>query len=297
MVTDIEQLPVLGVGASLSLSAQPDPVELAKKAGGPQFVEYAGRVDPDVILDEVSRIREAGVPVLFHPSYINFCGSYENSSIWLETTAEHIEAVGSAWFAQDCAYCFWQSDYGYSTQLGYFVPPIFNQASLETSIARVKEVQQKVPAPIAIEPPPMTHIIGTMPMFEFFGELSRATGCALLLDMGHLVSYEMAGGRHLEDELDYLPLESVVEVHVAGGKLREADAGPIYIDAHEKPILAETWEMFERMLPLLPGVRAVCFECEGVDEQTVMSTLQKIREQVNTLSSSKALVEHIRDVA
>lgn len=294
MSAEIAQLPVLGVGASLSLSAEPDPVVLVRREGGPQFIEYAGRVDPGLIIDEVSRIREAGAPVLYHPSYINFCGSFPNSDEWLQTTVKHIEAVGSAWFAQDCAYCFWGEDYGYSTQLGYFVPPIFNQASLQLAIKRVEEVRAIINTPVAVEPPPMTFIVGDMPLFEFFGELVRATGCAVLLDMGHLVSYEMASDKKIKDELSLLPLDHVVEVHVAGGRLRQGEQGPVYIDAHEKAILDETWAMFETMLPELPEVRAVCFECEGVDEDTVMNTLDRVRQTVVGSSASEQLVEYIR---
>ncbi len=64
MTNIIQQLPVLGLGASLSLSAQPDPVKLVQARGGPGFVEYAGLVDVDQVIDEVNRIREAGAPVL-----------------------------------------------------------------------------------------------------------------------------------------------------------------------------------------------------------------------------------------
>jgi len=45
MSTHIDKLPTLGVGASLSLSSDPDPVTLVKKKGGPSFVEYAGLAD------------------------------------------------------------------------------------------------------------------------------------------------------------------------------------------------------------------------------------------------------------
>ena len=83
MSNHLEQLPTLGVGASLSLSSQPDPVSLVRAKGGPSFVEYSGLVDVDEVIDEVEKIRAAGAPVLFHPSYINFCGSYQNSKIWL----------------------------------------------------------------------------------------------------------------------------------------------------------------------------------------------------------------------
>ena len=195
----IEQLPTSGVGASLSLSSKSDPVALVNSVGGPSFVEYAGLVDVDAVIEEVEPARATGALVLFHPLYINFCGSFVNLSRWLEGTARHIKAVNSPWFAQDCAYCFWQEGAGYSSQLGYFIPPIFNQASLDMAIKRVREVQAVMPIPVAIEPPLVAFVAGTILLFKFFGDLARATDCAILLDMGHLVSYEMASGKKVRD--------------------------------------------------------------------------------------------------
>jgi len=290
MSTIFEELPALGVGASLSLSSDPDPVSLVRAKGGPSFVEYSGLIDVDEVIDEVEKIRAAGASILFHPSYINFCGSYPNSDAWLEATAKHIDAVASPWFAQDCAYCFWEEGPGYSTQLGYFIPPIFNQNSLSLAVERVKEVQAKVPVPVAIEPPPVVFIAGSMPLFSFFGSLSKQTDSAILLDMGHLVSYEMASGRKVLDAIDELPCERVVEVHIAGGRLNEGETGPIYVDAHECAIVEQTWQMFEAMLPLLPNVKAVCYECEGVNESSVLSTLKRLRKIVRGKSICKSLV-------
>ncbi len=293
----LDQLPTLGVGASLSLSSSPDPVKLVQTKNGPSFVEYAGLVDVDEVINEVERIHAAGAPVLYHPSYINFCGSFTNSTSWLEATAKHIETVDSAWFAQDLAYCFWQEGHSYSTQLGYFIPPIFNQASLELAIERVREVQAIVPVTVAIEPPPMCFIAGNLDLFSFFGRIAEETNCAILLDMGHLVSYEMASGKYIEEQLDKLPKERVVEVHIAGGKVKQGEQGPIYVDAHECEIVNETWRMFEKMLPVLPNVKAVCFECENVNEHRVLDTLQRIRHIVRQKSASNKLVERLRVAA
>lgn len=290
MINHLEELPTLGVGASLSLSSEPDPVSLVRAKGGPSFVEYSGLVDVDAVIDEVEKIRAAGAPVLFHPSYINFCGSYPNSNAWLAATSKHLEGVGSSWFAQDVAYCFWEEGPGYSTQLGYFIPLIFNQRSLELAVERVKEVQAKVSVPVAIEPPPVTFITGSMPLFSFFGSLANQTDCAILLDMGHLVSYEMASGRSVLEAIDELPVERVIEVHIAGGRLKEGHAEPIYVDAHECEIVDQTWQMLEDMLPRLPNVKAVCYECEGVNESSVLATLKRIRKIVREKSSSEALV-------
>lgn len=289
MSASLDALPTLGIGVSLSLSAEPDPVALVQQANGPRFVEYAGLVDVARVLPEVQRVRAAGATVLFHPSYINFCGSFANRPAWLAATAQHIAAVGSPWFAQDCAYCFWGDAPGYSSQLGYFIPPILNDASLQLAIERVREVQAQVPVPVAIEPPPMSFVVGHMPLFTFFGELARATGCALLLDMGHLVSYEMASGRRVLDAIDALPVERVIEVHIAGGKLKQAQDGPIYIDAHEAAILDVTWQMLETLLPRLPNIKALCYECEGVAADTVMDTLARLHRLVQSHSACTAL--------
>ena len=295
MNSSIDNLPTLGIGASLSLSSDPDPVSLVSVKGGPAFVEYSGLADVDQVIEEVTKIKAAGASILFHPSYINFCGSYPNSNAWLEATSKHIETVESPWFAQDVAYCFWEEGPGYSTSLGYFIPPTFNHASLKLAVERVKEVQQKVNVPVAVEPPPVAFITGTMPLFTFFGSLAKQTDCAILLDMGHLVSYEMASGRSVLDEIDNLPCERVVEVHIAGGRLKESNNedsnNPIYVDAHECEIVEQTWQMFEAMLPLLPNVKAVCYECEGVNESTVLTTLERIRKIVREKSSCALLIE------
>lgn len=286
----LKNLPILGVGASLSLSSRPDPLKLVQTQGGADFVEYAGLIDVEHLMQDVKRLRDANIPLLYHPSYLNFCGSFPNHAIWLETTAKHVAAVDSPWFAQDCAYCFWSQSAGYSSQFGYFMPPVFNQASLEYAIERVQEVQAAVPVPVAIEPPPLTFVTGKMPLFHFFGELARRSGCALLLDMGHLVSYEMASGKKVCDALDELPVEQVIELHVAGGCLKQTDNQPVYVDAHECSIVEETWAMFESLLPHLPNVKAVCYECEGVEEQTVLSTLKRLRETVKQHSISQDLL-------
>jgi uncharacterized protein (UPF0276 family) len=293
MSGSIEALPVLGVGASLSLEAKPDPVSLVRSRGGPSFVEYAGRLDFDEVRGDVMRVREAGAPVLFHPSYINFCGSFANSQAWLEESARHIASVQSPWFAQDCAYCFVGKDQGYSSELGYFVPPILNRASLERAVERVREVQRVVPVPVAIEPPPMCFTLGRMPLLTFFGELAERTDCALLLDIGHLYSYEVASGKSVLEELSALPVERVIEVHVAGGRIEQSDGKNVYVDAHERDVLPEVWTLLTTLLPRLPAVRALCFECEGLSEARVLGTLSRLRELAVAHSAHAALVQKV----
>ncbi|HCH63379.1 MAG TPA: hypothetical protein DFR83_11275, partial [Deltaproteobacteria bacterium] len=92
-----KDLPVLGVGASLSFGVEPDPIALARAVGGPDFIEYAGAVEPSPILPAVQNLHRMGVPVLYHPSCLNLCGPWPNPPSWLDAVDRHVQAVSSAW--------------------------------------------------------------------------------------------------------------------------------------------------------------------------------------------------------
>ena len=209
----ISSLPELGVGASLSFGIPPEPVELAQKDRGPDFIEYAGAVEVGRYSKDIDILHKKNIPTLFHPSCLNLCGPWKNPTSWLEQIQHHVEYVKSPWLAQDVAVCF-VDDPGYSIQLGYFVPPILTRESLEEAVERVLEVRSKILTPLLLEPPPSTWKIGEMSMTEWLSELVQRTQCGMLLDVGHLYAHCLIEQRDLLGEI---PWELVVEVHVAGG--------------------------------------------------------------------------------
>ena len=292
-------LPVLGLGVSLSLADKPSPLSLyhnTTQSVRPQFVEYAGQCDVSFEKAALLDLQQVNVPLLFHPAFINFCGSQANSSDWLETANQHIQHIQSPWFAQDCAYCFFSEQQGYASQMGYFIAPIMNQASLALAVERVQEVQHSIHTPVLVEPPPVSFVVGNLSVFEFFGAIAEQADCGLLLDMGHLVSYEMATGVSVFEGIDQLPTQRVIELHIAGGRLIKPEQ-PIYIDAHESAVLDETWQMLDKMLPHLPHLKAVCFECEGVEESLVFETLGIIRDKIIRYSANSELINKVQEQA
>ena len=134
-----------------------------------------------------------------------------------------------------------------------------------------------------------------MPLLTFFARLAREADCAILLDAGHLVSYELATGRSLADEMEGFPVERVVELHVAGGRIEAAAGKRVYVDAHDRPILDETWAMARFLVERLPALRAVCFECEGRVEADVKPVLARLRRLVVEHGVCTALVRKVRE--
>jgi uncharacterized protein (UPF0276 family) len=284
-------LPTLGVGASLSFGVEPDPVALARAEGGPDFIEYAGAVQSALYRSSVDGLHRLGVPVLYHPSCLNLCGPWPNPRPWLDEVDAHVRAVGSPWLAQDVAVCFVGDTPGYSIQLGYFLGPVLTRASLDEAVRRVTEVRRAVAAPLLLEPPPALFRAGTLPMMAWLSELAERTDCGLLLDAGHVYSHALVEGA---DPLEGLDLDRVVEVHVAGGLIRERGGRRHYVDAHELPIQPEVMEVFRRILAGASELRAVCVECEGAAAAQVLPVLAEVRQAVALSAASPSLRAQVR---
>jgi uncharacterized protein (UPF0276 family) len=291
--TLVDDLPVLGVGASLSFGVQPDPVALAEHPRGPSFIEYAGAVQHTFLAGPMNALKKLGVPLLYHPSCLNLCGPWRNPASWLDAVDAHVKAAGSPWLAQDVAVCFATDTPGYSIQLGYFVPPILTERTLTQAVERVSEVQERVQAPLLLEPAPVTFVAGDMDIFTWLGGLAERTDSGLLLDAGHVVSHQLARGAALDEGLDVLDLDRVIEMHIAGGVI-EVDEGTgrqVYLDAHDLPILPETWQVARTLLERCTNLRAVCVECEGTLAGAVLPMLEQCRQRVEAITANPALRE------
>ena len=286
---DASALPTLGVGASLSFGASPDPVALASAPGGPSFIEYAGAVQHTWMERPLAALRKRGVPVLYHPSCLNLCGPWPNPRPWLDAVNAHVAAVGSPWLAQDVSVCFVGDEPGYSIQLGYFMAPILSPESLDEAVDRVLEVRAAVAAPLLLEPAPVSFQVGELDVFTWLSALAERTGSGLLLDAGHVLSHQLALQRGLTEGLDSLDMSRVIELHIAGGTLDHAAGRAYYSDSHDLPPLPEVWALAQHLLGLPPTLRAVCLAREGAAASPVIPALRRTRERVALSAASPSL--------
>ena len=85
----------------------------------------------------------------------------------------------------------------------------------------------------------------TIPEVEFLAEVSRRTGCGLLLDVNNVFVSATNNGTDPRSYLDAFPLDRVKEIHL-GGHARETDdaGGALLIDAHGSPVMDEVWTLY-----------------------------------------------------
>ncbi len=89
----------------------------------------------------------------------------------------------------------------------------------------------------------------TIPEVDFLAEISRRTGCGLLLDINNVF---VSARNHATAPLAYLekfPLDRVNEIHLGGHHEDIDDAGaPLLIDDHGSPVAEAVWTLYQHVV-------------------------------------------------
>lgn len=119
--------------------------------------------------------------------------------------------------------------------------------------------------------------------WQFLTEMSRRTGCYLLLDVNNI---HVSARNHGFDPLDYLtgiPADRVRQVHLAGHT-----PGEIVIDTHDRPVCDAVWALFARAMALL-GPVAVMIERD--DAIPPLAELLAELDQARSIAAATARLE------
>jgi uncharacterized protein len=135
--------------------------------------------------------------------------------------------------------------------LNDLLPLPYTQRTLARVAEHIDEVQATLGRQILLENP-STYICfsqSTIAEVDFLTELSKRTGCSLLLDINNVfVSAKNHGARALP-YLASFPLDRVKEIHLGGHDEETDDVGaPLLIDTHGSPIAEAVWTLYAHVL-------------------------------------------------
>jgi uncharacterized protein (UPF0276 family) len=149
-------------------------------------------------------------------------------------------------FSEHLAWCRSGGEY-----FNDLLPVAYTRQSLARIVRNVDIVQESLGRRILIENPAtyLGFAASTFAETQFIGELVRASGCGLLLDVNNIIVSAINHGFDPVEYLDALPLHAVGEVHLAGHATRSDSTGaPICIDSHDGPVQAVTWSLYQTLL-------------------------------------------------
>jgi len=126
------------------------------------------------------------------------------------------------------------------------LPLPYTEEALQVVEHNVQRLQERIGRQVLVENPScyLTFAHSTLSEPEFLGELSRRTGCGLLLDVNNIVV--TAHNLRLDPGawLDGLPASAIGQYHLAGHAVNDADGVPILIDDHGTRVDAGVWNLF-----------------------------------------------------
>jgi uncharacterized protein (UPF0276 family) len=131
------------------------------------------------------------------------------------------------------------------------LPLPYTEESLRHVAARVREVQDFLEAPLALENPStyLEHTSSTMSEWDFVRELATEADCALLLDVNNVYVSAYNHGFSPATYLAAMPFDRVVQLHVGG----HTNHGTHIADTHGGPVVDPVWDL----------LREACSRCDA----------------------------------
>jgi uncharacterized protein (UPF0276 family) len=132
------------------------------------------------------------------------------------------------------------------------LPLPYTEEALHHVAGRVDRVQERLGRPILLENPSsyVAFRDSTMPEWEFLAELSRRTGCGILLDVNNVYVSARNHGFDPVRYLDGIPADRVGYVHLAGHQ----DRGTHLLDTHDHAVPGAVWDLHREALGRLGRV-------------------------------------------
>ena len=146
------------------------------------------------------------------------------------------DRVGALWVSDHIC---WTGVAGKNTH--DLMPVPYTEEALRHIAGRVREVQDFLGAPIALENPSsyVEFTSSTLSEWEFLAALAEEADCGILLDVNNVYVSAFNHGFDAREYLAAIPYDRVVQVHVAGHTRHDTHI----IDTHVGPVEDDVWAL------------------------------------------------------
>ena len=180
----------------------------------------------------------------------------------------------------------------WSRRRGAYVPDLLPFPRTAEALARIADnvgrMQDALGRTVLVENPALYLPLSghELPETGFLTELTRRTGCGLLLDVNNVAVSAHNLGYAPEAYLDALPEAAIGEIHLAG---HTAD-GDLLIDSHDAPVSDAVWRLYARLIARI-GPRPTLVERDA--NLPPFAALMAERERAHAILSPQAEPAHV----
>ena len=188
--------------------------------------------------DGLRRAREKW-PFATHGLCMSLGGVDPFDDAYMETLARFLKEIETPWHSDHL--CF---SIAHRAATHDLLPPPLNEESVKHFIARIREAQDRLPVPLAVENISyyLTPKGSDLDEGTFVDAIVRGADCKLMLDVNNVFVNAKNFGHDPRAVLAKMPLDRVVQIHVAGHFHEEPD---FIIDTHSEPVRDEVYELLD----------------------------------------------------
>ena len=231
-------LPDLGIGVGLRtvhfghvISKKP-PVDWFEILSE-NFMDTGGR--PLYILDQVAE----RYPIVLHGVSMSIGSTDPLNLEYLRKLKELAARTRAHWVSDHLC---WTGVMGRNSH--DLLPMPYTEEALRHTIARVREVSDRLERPLVLENPSsyVQFAASTLTEWEFLSRLAEAADCGLLLDVNNVYVSAFKHGFDPREYIAAIPADRVVQYHLAG----HTNKGTHILDTHNDHALPEVWELYRQ---------------------------------------------------
>jgi uncharacterized protein (UPF0276 family) len=221
-------------------------------AAHPEAIDYVELPFEQLRHTPQLRSLQETIPFVLHCASMSVAGFVPPADSTLDAIAREAERTRTPWIGEHLAFV---SADGISedggagvapTELTYTVCPQMSEETVERVARNLESLRPRFGAPLILENSPQYFPVpgSTMSMADFVAAVAERCDVGLLLDLTHFLITMLNTGGDARKEIDRLPLERVVEIHVSG--LSE-QSGVVW-DDHATPAPAAVFDLLGRVL-------------------------------------------------
>ena len=180
-------------------------------------------------------------PIITHGLNLSIGSSDEINYEYLRCLKKLLDEIDAPWWSDHL--CFSSIDNLYMQDL---LPVPFSKEAVKHIVERIRRVQDFIERPFLLENISFyMYMPGCeMPETEFITEILEKADCGLLLDVNNVIVNSINLKFDAEKFVQELPLERVLQIHVAGHKR----IGDYIIDTHGAPVIDPVFDLLDFVL-------------------------------------------------
>jgi len=222
------------------------------------FMVDGGR--PLAVLDQV----RANYPIALHGVSMSIGSADGIQPDYLKRLRALADRIEPMWVSDHLA---WTGIDGVNSH--DLLPIPYSQEALDVATRNVRQAQDALGRAMLIENPSsyVTFEDSVMSEWEFLAELSRRTGCYLLLDVNNIYVSASNHGFDAIAFLDGIPADRVRQIHLAG---HSDGRDGLLIDTHDHPVPDGVWSLYAAALERLGPVATMIERDDDIPELPVL---------------------------